>query len=260
MSDIIKINGVRIAVSEAGSGQPMILIHGRGYSKEMMGRISAHYAGKYHVFSYDVRGHGESDKPQRFTMDDDAEDLRALIDYYGLEKPAVVGFSMGSYIALKAAEKYPSLFSRIVLIGTKGGGSTSSTERIRDDAKMGGLSREQLAELMVRRVFAPQVTMEEIAAFDREIASPVKLTDENQQAITRSMQNFDLMTDACRVEIPALVMTGEFDGMNPPEEGRKVAQALPNARFEVIPGAGHIAFFENPNRVLALMDEFLENT
>lgn len=58
--------------------------------------------------------------------------------------------------------------------------------------------------------------------------------------------------------IPVLVMTGEYDGINPPAEGRKVADALPDAQFEVIPDAGHIAFFENPERVFTLMDKFLK--
>ena len=125
-----EINGVTLSVKEDGESSPMILIHGRGYSKEYMDSLFDRFKGKYHVFSYDTRGHGKSDKPESFTLDDDADDLAGLVEAYGLEKPVVVGFSMGSYITLKAAEKYPGLFSRIVLIGTRGRGDRYADEDI----------------------------------------------------------------------------------------------------------------------------------
>ena len=257
MSDRILVNGIHISVKEAGSGEGMILIHGRGYSKENMDRLFNYYKDRFHVISYDVRGHGESDKPDAFTLEDDADDLAAIVEYFGLTKPIVIGFSMGSYITLGAAEKYPDLFSKIVLIGTKGAGATSSTQKIANEGAAKGLTKEQIAEQMVRRVFAPQVTFDQIAAFDREIASTHTLTAKEQEAITGSIRNFYLLTDASKVRIPALVMTGEYDGLNPPEKGREVAEALPDAAFAIIPDAGHIAFFENMEKVTSLIDAFI---
>lgn len=255
---MIEVNGIHLSVKEAGNGCDMILVHGKGYSKENMDRIFNYYKDRFHVVSYDVRGHGESDKPASFTLEDDAADLASLVKAMHLEKPVVIGFSMGSYITLKTAEEYPSLFSKIVLIGTKGGGETSSTQKAEQEAAESGMSREQIAQQMIRRVFAPQVTIDEIRAFNEETASSVKLTAAEQDAITKSLQNFDLLDSADKVTIPALVLTGEYDGLNPPAEGKKVADALPNAKFEVIPNAGHIAFFENPEKVFSLIDEFVK--
>lgn len=247
---ITKINGINIAVKEAGNGQPMIFLHGRGYSKENMNPMFEHYKNFYHVISYDARGHGESSKPKSFNLDDHANDLAELIASYKLEKPIVVGFSMGSYIGLKTAEKYPALISKLVLIGTKGGGTTSSTEAVKKKGQTSGLSREQMAETMMQKIFAPQTTA-------KEIASTTVLTGEQQGAITKSLQDFDLITAANQVKIPVLVLTGEYDGLNPSAEGKRVADALPNAQFNIIPNAGHIAFFENPQKVFSLMDTFI---
>ena len=260
MSEKILANGIHISIKEAGEGEGMILIHGRGYSKENMDRLFNYYKDRFRVVSYDVRGHGESDKPEIFTLEDDAEDLAGIIEALELSKPVVIGFSMGSYITLRTAEKYPDLFSKIVLIGTKGAGATSSTQKVADDGAARGLTREQIAEQMVRRIFAPQVTFEEIAAFDAEIAGTQVLTAKEQEAITKSLQNFDLLTDAAKVTVPALVMTGEYDGLNPPEKGREVAAALPNGEFAVIPNAGHIAFFENMEEVTSRIDGFLDRS
>ena len=78
-----EINGVRLSVQEDGEGQAIIFIHGRGCAKEYMNSLFDYYKGKYHVFSYDTRGHGKSrsrstptvgrHKPESFTLDNDAD-------------------------------------------------------------------------------------------------------------------------------------------------------------------------------------------
>ena len=216
-TELININGINISVKEAGQGYPMILIHGKGYSKEYMDSLFNYYAENYHVFSYDTRGHGQSDKPEYFTLEDNADDLTALIKHYGLNKPIIIGFSMGSYITLTAAEKYPDLFSKIILIGTRGKGDSYPPERISE------------------------------------------AQDKNDAAIISSLINFDLMSNISKVKIPALVITGEKDAVNPPAEGKKVANALSNSRFEVIPNAPHVAFMNEDGRklVFSYIDEFL---
>ena len=218
-SEIVKINGVNLSVKESGTGQAMILLHGKDYSKEYMDSLFNYYSDRFHVFSYDARGHGESDKPESFTLEDDADDLAGLTAHYGLEKPVIIGFSMGSYITLLAAEKYPDLFSKIILIGTRGRGDSYPPERI-SEAK-----------------------------------------NKNDEAIIRSLINFDLMTDIDKVQIPALLITGENDKINPPEEAKKVADALSNSRFEIIPNAPHVAFMNEQGRklVFGYIDEFLGN-
>ena len=74
----------------------------------------------------------------------------------------------------------------------------------------------------------------------------------------RALDSYDNMTDAPKVTVPVLVLTGEYDAINPPEEGKKVADALPNAVYQVVPGAEHMAFGKNPDFVLEQIDGFLE--
>lgn len=215
--EVRSVNGINISVMDSGDGPAIILLHDKGYSKEYMSGLFDRYKDKYHVYSYDSRGHGKTDKPASFTLEDNADDLAGLVASYGLRKPIVIGFSMGSYITLKAAEKYPGLFSKIVLIGTRGTGDTYPPERISE------------------------------------------ARDKNEAAIIGSLINFDLMTDIKKVNIPALVITGENDKTNPVSEGRKVADALPDASFNVIPGAEHVAFMkpEGLREVFALIDDFI---
>ena len=205
------VNGIQLSVKEAGSGPDMVLVHGRGFRKEGMDAFFERYQTGWHVISYDVRCHGNSEDTDAFTLDDCANDLAALVEIYGLEHPVVIGFSMGSYISLLTAEKHPDLFSRLVLIGTKG----------------------------------------------REKVSGERLASEPDK-VRRALLDYDLFPEMDKITVPALVMTGENDATNPPEKGRAVAEALPDASFEVIPNAEHIAWFGNGQRVFSLVDAFLE--
>ncbi len=205
--ETLEVNNVLLSVKEAGNGRDMILIHGRTLSKEDMEPLFQYYKERYHVVSYDVRGHGQTESSGEFTLDDLSDDLVALIDAYHLENPIVIGFSMGSYIALRTAERYPDLLSGIVLIGTRGGRTSSQWPA------------------------------------DDEVG--------------RALESYDNMTDAPKVTAPVLVLTGEYDTINPPEEGKMVADALPDAVYQIVPDAEHKAYEGNPNFVFAQIDEFL---
>lgn len=205
---MLEVNNVFLSVKEAGTGQDMILIHGRTLSKEDMDPLVQYYRNQYHTVSYDVRGHGETESNGEFTLDDLSNDLVELIDAYHLKSPVVIGFSMGSYIALRTAERYPDLFSGLVLIGTRGGRTSSQWPAV----------------------------------------------DE----VGRALESYDNMTDISKVNVPVLVLTGENDTINPPEEGKKVADALPDAVYKVVPAAEHMAYSGNPDFVFEQIDEFLE--
>ena len=206
--EMVEVNGVRLSVKEAGTGRDMILIHGRTLSKECMDPLFNYYKEKCHVVSYDVRGHGKTECSGEFTLDDLSDDLVALIDAYQLKDPIVIGFSMGSYIALRTAERLPGLLPGIVLIGTRGG----------------------------------------------RTSSPWPATD----AVGRALESYDNMTDAAKVTIPVLVLTGEHDAINPPAEGKKVADALPDAVYQIVPGAEHMAFERNPGFVIDQINAYLD--
>lgn len=256
MEGIVHVNGISIAYREEGRGPAVVLVHGKNNSKELMAGLLEHLAPRHTAVAYDVRGHGASDKPDAFTLADHAADLVGLCRELHLDHPAVIGFSMGSYIALRAAELYPGTFSKLVLIGTKGAGA-SSTQKIQEDALARGLSREEAAQEVLAHIFAPTTSPEQVAEFNRLSRGPVRLTKEQKQAINRSIRDVDLLPDISRVTVPVLVLTGDHDGINPPAEGRKVAQALPDGTFKEVPDAGHSAFLENPAAVTADIDAFL---
>ena len=159
----ININGINISVKQAGTGPDMILIHGIFATKEIMNSLFDYYKNDYHVISYDFRGHGESDKPEKFVLEDYSKDLAAIIKYLNLDKPVVVGLSMGSYITLRTAELYPTILSKIVLIGVRGKGEISLMEKaVEENGGNAGIDLKEMGRLISNRVYPPNTTPKQI--------------------------------------------------------------------------------------------------
>jgi len=254
----VKINNINISVKQAGNGQDMILIHGIFASKEIMNPLFEYYADKYHVVSFDVRGHGKSDKPAKFDLDDYADDLKELINELNLHSPIVIGLSMGSYIALKTAEKYPKLLSKIVLLGTRGKGEISLMEKAYEENHGNtNIDLKEMGRPISKRVYAPPTTPQQIADFYRGNRSEVELTNEERKNVYASLSHYDMISDADKVEIPVLLLVGEYDKINPPEESVKVRDCLPTSELVIIKDAGHIVFLEKEDEVISLINEFL---
>lgn len=299
--EYIDVNGVEICFVQAGTKheQSMVMVHGLGYSKESMLPLFEHYKHRYHVVSYDTRGSGESSKPDAWTLDDDADDLEALAQALGLDHPVGIGFSMGSFVVMRAAENYPDLFSKIVLIGTSGKDPASYFKKPDESASESNAQAAQqevaAAKGQTEKQFATNdQLMKKIKGSTESPKGPaeklldsvkvaekmvkghekhplqateliertrpsVELTTRQFEALEHSLDGFDNLKKAGDVSIPVLCLTGEHDRANPPERGRALAEAVKNGRFYEIPQAGHIAIYENLPDVLKHIDKFLRD-
>src|SRR5215218_4237659 len=109
------VNGINLYFETHGAGRPMILLHGGLGSGEMFGPILSTLAGHHQVIAVDLQGHGRTadiDRPLDVRLM--ADDIAALIDHLGLDRPALVGYSLGGGVALHTAAKYPAKVGRLV--------------------------------------------------------------------------------------------------------------------------------------------------
>jgi pimeloyl-ACP methyl ester carboxylesterase len=114
-------NGIRLAYVELGdsSGVPVLLLHGFTDSARSWSLIAPHLAADFRLIAPDLRGHGQSDKPEGcYTIPEMAYDIRLLIQELGLAPVHVVGHSLGGRLAQALAERWPQVVRRIVLIST----------------------------------------------------------------------------------------------------------------------------------------------
>src|SRR5256885_9704881 len=104
-----QVNGINLYYETHGTGRPLILLHGGLGSGEMFGPILPTLAERHQVIAVDLQGHGRTadiDRPIDIRLM--ADDIAALIDHIGLDKPDLVGYSLGGGVALQTAVKYPA--------------------------------------------------------------------------------------------------------------------------------------------------------
>ena len=152
------LNGIDLHVTEAGAGEPVLLLHGITVDATFEFHELTQLARDHRVIAPDLRGHGRSTRPVAFTLDDHVRDMTALLDALGVQRAALVGTSMGSYIAQALALAVPDRVSRLVLVVAKSHGASSSSDRILAEhaGELRGLSRQEQQQWLNARMFAPQ--------------------------------------------------------------------------------------------------------
>jgi pimeloyl-ACP methyl ester carboxylesterase len=116
---IAKVNGIELGYEVFGEGEPLVLLHGGFGSLEMFGPNIELLAAGRRVVGVDLQSHGRSpaaDRPLRF--ESMADDIAALVGELGLERAAVMGFSLGGGVALRTALQHPQVVERLVLVST----------------------------------------------------------------------------------------------------------------------------------------------
>jgi pimeloyl-ACP methyl ester carboxylesterase len=111
--------GIRLHVASAGTGSPLVFLHGLGWDHTLWHGEFARYAGFYRVIAGDTRGHGQSDKPPGpYTIALFTADWLAVLDALAVDAACVVGFSQGGMIAMELAVEHPERVRALVLVST----------------------------------------------------------------------------------------------------------------------------------------------
>src|SRR5436190_21871986 len=118
-TNLARVNGIELGYQEFGKGKPLVLLHGGFGSVEMFGPNIQPLAAGNRVIGVDLQSHGRSpaaDRPMKFEAM--ADDIAALIKSLGLERAAIMGFSLGGAVGLRTAIQHPDLVERLVLVST----------------------------------------------------------------------------------------------------------------------------------------------
>lgn len=246
---------------EAGSGKPLILIHGFPLSGGIWRRQLAGLAVKYRVIAPDLRGFGRSTPSELpYSMDLYADDTIMLMNHLKIESAAVCGMSMGGYVLLNLLERYPERIDAACFMVTKAGaddaeGRYRRTALAEEILKSGS---KAAADAFSRILFAPgsaAVNPDMVAQVHEMImeASPAGLAS----GLLAMRDRPDYGKKLGRIMVRSLVIGAEEDMAIPKEESRKLAAGLPNAALCMIPGAGHMVMLEQSEAVNRAFMEFL---
>ena len=253
-------SGVRIAWERRGSGPPLLLIHGLGYARWGWEPVVDELAEAHEVVLFDNRGIGDSDAPVGpYTARMLAEDAVSVLDAAGLRRAHVLGTSLGGMVALQVALDWPERVDRLVLACTTPGGELSAPmpeQTVRLIRESPALPREVAMRRGVENALAPgadPALIERIMEHRLATAQPLAAW----LAQAAAGMSFDVWSRVGQIAAPTLVLTGDLDVVVDPRNSELLAEMIPGARLETFAGTGHLFFWQEPERFVEVVKEFL---
>ena len=254
------IHGFQMTYTDEGQGLPVLLfIHGFPLSRGAWDKQVRAFAQSHRVIAPDLRGLGESGVPAGpVTMSRFADDLVALLRGLTIGPVVLIGHSMGGYVALNWVDRHPDLVSGLVLVGTRAGADTveGAGKRLAAAAKVRTEGAAFVIDDMAPKMLAAGHQDPDLARQVRalmEPASPPGLAN----ALEGMADRADVTSSLARIGVPTLVVTGTEDTLIPPSESALLASHIAGAELELIPGAGHLAAFEQPEAFNRLLQAWL---
>jgi pimeloyl-ACP methyl ester carboxylesterase len=265
----IHTNGIDVYYETHGAGKPLALIAGLGYGLWLWHKMIPGLAEHFRVIAFDNRGAGQTDKPDGpYDVHMLAADTAGLLDALAIPSAAVVGHSMGGFIAQELALVRPDLVGRLVLSATNFGGPNHIP--VTPPAMQAMMDRSGDPADVVRRgiavacapgfAAAQPETVQELIAY--RLDNPVPPAQyQAQMAVGLALYD----AGACfehrlqNVSAPTLILFGEHDQIVPPGNADLLARVLPHNTIEILPRAGHLFPIETPQAAVKAIVNFLRD-
>jgi len=251
--------GARIYWDEQGSGAPLLLIAGLGWSSGGWHRFRPILGKRYRTIAIDNRGAGQSDAlPVPYSIAQMASDAAAVLNAARVNTAHIFGFAMGGMIALEFALQYPKKVRSLILSGTSPGGPQAVPPDPSAIKVLGSRDSnfDKLFSAMIPFVYHPATPpqrIQEDAGVAHKGAASAQVCAAQLQALT----SWKAGNRLSQITAPTLVIHGERDRMVPPENAKLISTAIPGARLMIVPGAGHMFMTDQPEAAQAALLEFL---
>jgi pimeloyl-ACP methyl ester carboxylesterase len=261
----------------AGSGPPVVLIHGMVNSSRHWEAVALRLSDRHTVIAPDLIGHGDSPTPRGdYSLGAHAASIRDLLATIGIDRATIVGHSLGGGVAMQYFWQFPQRTERLVLVSSGGLGPQVSP-MLRSAALPGASallwavahprlvaaladggralqargSRSGVYALAIARALRPLSGPGAREAFLQTLRSVIDVRGQRVSALDR----FHLLEG-----MPTLIVWGERDNTIPLAHGREAAARVPGIRFETLPRAAHFPHLEDAEGLAAVLRDFLETT
>jgi pimeloyl-ACP methyl ester carboxylesterase len=257
-----EVNGINLYYETHGAGRPLILLHGGLGSGEMFGPVLPQLAERHQVVAVDLQGHGRTadiDRPIDVRLM--ADDIAALIDHLGLDRPDVVGYSLGGGVALLTAVRFPARVRRLV----------SVSANIRSDAIYPEMRAQQGQVSAASAEFMKDTPMYQL--YQRVAPRPEDFPRLLEKIGESMSKDFDFTEEVRGLQVPTMIVAADGD-MAPPShyvevfkllggglrDGGWTGEGRPEGghAFAILPGLTHYNIFSSPlfaAATLAFLDD-----
>jgi non-heme chloroperoxidase len=269
----VTTNGMDHYYEERGSGDPLVLIHGAFVDSYMWEPQFTHFAQRYRVVRYDLRGHSRTgpSELETYTIEGFADDLMGLVNALDLENAVVCGLSLGGMIAQSFAIRETSKLKALILSDT----AVSVSLTLSDKLQRYVLFPKWAMKFMIRSLSAKNFTRlsfwlaqvtrsREWFGQDEATANYVRdrmlhMSDSEYEKIYDAIYEFELLPLE-RIQAPTLVLNGEHESKSVYRHTEELLRRIPQAESAIVSGAGHTSNMENPSMFNQLVDEFLDRS
>ena len=261
-------NGESLAYIDRGerSGPAVVLIHGYTDNARDWVPMLPYLSKRYRLILVDIRGHGQSGKPECcYTRLDFAYDIKLLLDALGVQKADIVGHSLGSIITQTFAEYWPERTAHVVLISSTGGSPPDRPKKPPQfdfAAEIRKLKEpiEADSPFMIAWWDSPTPVDPDFIRRQRKDAAGIPLRvwlAVLDQALPANNIYGDLQNSLPRLKAPTLLIWGSKDPIMEEDVRQSLRDALPNAKVKIFDGLGHNPFWEDPRSVAEVINAFL---
>jgi pimeloyl-ACP methyl ester carboxylesterase len=264
----VKLPGAEVNYAEIGEGEPVLFVHGlAGCWRNWLENLP-HFGERHRAIALDLPGFGDSPMPEwEISMPAYGRLIHDFCDALGIDRvAALIGNSMGGFVATEAVIERPERFERLVLVSAAGISlAEAKGRRFKAAARTIKAAAPYLANAaMLNRPLGRRV------AFGWVMGRPEKLRPELLSEQLRpglgsdglvdsmaAMVGYDTRQRLTEIEIPTLIVWGLNDQVVPVEAGLGYHRLIPRSRLEIFERTGHVPMIERPGRFNGLLDEFL---
>ena len=251
------LNGIQIAFDASESdGAPVLFLHGFPLDHSIWDEVRDELEEDARPIVMDLRGHGESEAPAPgYTLLDMADDVAALLDFLNVDRALIAGHSMGGYLALAFARRYPERLSGLALI---------STQAAADSPERRAARLAQAEEVLAKGTRVVADAMASKLAADPSLEAPLHalMMKTSPQGVAGALHAMASRADSTEflpnIRVPTVILAGLQDAILPVERSREMAAKIPNARLITIVEAGHMPMMEAPELVAGALKFILE--
>ena len=240
---------------------PIVFIHGVGLDHKMWSP-QINYFKNFSTITYDLLGHGKTPfKKEEIKINDYVEQLLAIIEFLKLEKINLVGFSIGSLIALNFASDFQNKLNSLTLIATTYKRASEQRQAVIDRVNLAKLNKP-ISQLAMKRWFTDEYLKKNPIIYE-EFTKILTKDGEDQKNFIKAYELFahykDDLEKIKKINTKTLVMTGSIDPGSTPEMSKKLSNDLNNSLYTEINNGKHLCSIECADDVNINIKKFIEN-